>query len=115
MIKRIKVKERMTGKELARMLSRSHLRWNNGAVIRKEDDGRYSYCMIGQIAKHAGVTNRTLENLGEGNAPDTIPVLNDGSKNKQECVKAFCEYDDDDIAVKSWIDDMLEWQRANRT
>jgi hypothetical protein len=110
MIKRIKVKERMTGRELASMLSRSHLKWNNNAVIQREKDGRMSYCMIGQIAKHAGVKDETLQRKGVGNAPIVIAEMNDSNKTKAECVETFCNYRGE-FRVKDWIDEMLQWQK----
>jgi hypothetical protein len=89
MKKRITLKEHMTGKELARLLHRSHLPWNNGAVIERLSSGHHSYCMIGQIARLAGVSNQTLDRR-VSNAPDIIPATNDKCSTKAECVQAFC-------------------------
>jgi hypothetical protein len=110
MIKRLKVKAKMTGKELAALLHRSRLKWNNGSVIKNEPGGTYSYCMIGQIARHAGVSNETLKELGEGVAPSIIPEHNDKHASKEECVKDFCSIEGD-IPIKEWIDDMLMRQK----
>jgi hypothetical protein len=117
MTKKLKVKKRMTGPELARLLSKSRLPWNNGSVIRSLNDGtgRYSYCMIGQIARKAGVTNETLKELGEGEAPSEIPELNDACGSKEECVQKFCNMEREtgeySLPIKSWIDEMLRYQR----
>jgi hypothetical protein len=110
MKKRITLKEHMTGKELAKLLHRSHLRWNNGAVIERLSSGRHSYCMIEQIARLAGVSNQTLDRR-ISNAPYIIPATNDKCSTKAECVQAFCDLGDMKIPVKEWVEEMLQKQR----
>jgi len=112
MRKKLKLKDYMSGKELAELLHRSRLKWNNGAVIQRE--GRtHSYCMLGQIARHAGVDNDTLQLSGLPGSPSVIPNLNDKAATKAECVKNFCDHDGL-IPVKGWVDRLLAEQQQRK-
>lgn len=102
---KVRIKRKMTGRELARLLYRSRLRWNNGSMHDHEGAGqRGSYCLLGQIARYAGYNDEVIDNAEErGN----IPEINDGCKTRAELRRKLCtDHGEEMFDLSSFLDNL---------
>jgi hypothetical protein len=83
--KRIKVPEVVTGKWIARLISRSKLRWNGHAL---HDSHSHSYCALGMIAAEAGFSNATIDKVGTPS--NGVADLNDSCRTREQVIAKFC-------------------------
>ena len=109
-VKRMKIPKVLTGKQVACIIEHSTLRWNN-------EDLRVgnTYCALGMIARHAGVSPAVIDNEGtpEGTG---IPQINDGCKSRKEVIHTFgVEYKTREFRVGDWIDRLLRKQKGEVT
>jgi hypothetical protein len=102
----------ITGRQIARLLSMSRLRWVNGRLVVRGYSGEgYQYCAMGQIAKLAGFDERVI-NQG-GSIVKSIYVTNDNTRSKEQCIKAFCDQGDQEHDVSKWMETLKYWEEKS--
>jgi hypothetical protein len=102
----------LTGRQIARLLHMSRLKWANGRLVLRGHNDEMHYCAMGQIAKIAGFSEGAIN--ATGSMVKSIYETNDGARNKEQCIKAFCDQGDQEHDVSQWMRTLKYMEESNR-